>query len=115
MKLLNKSKDNKELISDLKVADTLVARGVGLLNRNSLSENEALWILRCNSIHTFFMKFSIDCVFVDKDLVVKKIKTNVQPWRLVPPIIGARSVFELASGVSEKLHIEVGDQLHVSN
>jgi uncharacterized membrane protein (UPF0127 family) len=59
------------------------------------------------------MKFSIDCVFVDRKLRVKKIYRDVRPWRLVLPVLGASSVIEMASGTAERLKINVGDQLHV--
>ncbi len=113
MKKLENSTTKTTLIPNLEVADDMRTRGVGLLGRSSLAEDHALWILRCNSIHTFFMKFAIDCVFVDKNLKVKAIYKDVKPWRLLLPVWGARSVFEMASGVSSKLNIRVGDQLNV--
>ncbi|WP_413559727.1 DUF192 domain-containing protein [Bdellovibrio sp. HCB209] len=113
MKKLENLTTKATLIPNLEVAETMQTRGVGLLGRSSLAEDQALWILRCNSIHTFFMKFAIDCVFVDKNLKVKAIYKDVKPWRLVLPVWGARSVIEMASGVSSKLNISVGDQLNV--
>ena len=110
--LLNKT-TNQELIANLEVAKTFWSRGKGLLGRSSLAEEQALWIHQCNSIHTCFMKFAIDCVFVDKNLKVKAIYRDVKPWRLVLPIWGASSVIEMASGTSSKLKISVGDQLYV--
>lgn len=112
MKLESKTK-NLTLIEHLEVAESLMARGKGLLGRSSLDADHALWIHDCNSIHTFFMKFAIDCVFVDKSLKVKAIYENVQPWRLVLPIWGARSVVEMAAGSARRLNVNVGDQLNV--
>lgn len=108
--------ENKEtLFSKLEIASTFVNRGVGLLGRHDLEEEAALWIHSCNSIHTFFMKFSIDCVFVDKNLKILKIVENVQPWRLIFPVWGAQSVFELKSGSAKKLNLKLGEVLHVGN
>lgn len=104
---------NATLIPRLGVAKDFVARGKGLLGRNSLSSEEALWIHHCNSVHTFFMKFPIDCVFVDRNLRVKKIYNNVTPWKLVLPVWGASSVIEMAAGTAAHLNIRVGDQLYV--
>jgi uncharacterized membrane protein (UPF0127 family) len=101
------------LIPRLEVADTFATRGKGLLGRSTLATEEALWIHHCNSIHTFFMKFAIDCVFVDRNLKVKKVYHGVRPWRLVLPVLGASSVIEMASGTAASLKINVGDQLHV--
>lgn len=110
--LINKTK-NQVVISEVEVAGSFWARGRGLLGRSSLSEFQALWIPRCNSIHTFFMKFSIDCVFVDRNLKVQAIYPDVKPGRLLLPVWGASSVFEMSAGVSQKMNISVGDQLYV--
>ena len=111
-KLINMT-NKSELIPKLEVADTFITRMVGLLGRKSLAKDQALWILRCNSIHTFGMKFSIDAVFVDKSLKVKAIKSSIKPTRLLLPVWGASSVFEMASGRAVELNINIGDQLHV--
>ncbi|MGE5085504.1 MAG: DUF192 domain-containing protein [Bacillota bacterium] len=112
MKLENITTQQK-LIPNLEVAKSFTSRGKGLLGRSSLAEDRALWIHHCNSIHTFFMKFAIDCVFVDKNLKVKAVFQDVKPWRLILPVWGASSVIEMASGMSSKLKISVGDQLNV--
>ncbi|MGZ3775267.1 MAG: DUF192 domain-containing protein [Pseudobdellovibrionaceae bacterium] len=110
--LMNKT-TNEVLISHLEIAQTFATRGKGLLGRTFLESHHALWIHRCNSIHTFFMKFSIDCVFVDKNLKVKALYEDIHPWKLVWPVWGATSVIEMASGSIGKMKIKVGDQLYV--
>ena len=115
MAVLKNRNENKILVENLSIANSLWARGLGLLGRRSMSSEEALLITRCNSIHTFFMKFSIDCVFLDKDMKVKSIRTYVEPGRFVLPVWGASSVIELAAGVSIKCNIKVGDQLDVGH
>jgi len=106
---------NQQLISDLEVAASEWARGKGLLGRKSLGSEQALWIKRCNSIHTFFMKFTIDCVFLDKNQRVKAIYPEVKPFRLVWPVWGAKSVIEFPAGRAKELAIQVGEELHVGN
>ncbi len=113
MAILENKTKNQIVISQLEVAKDFWSRGKGLLGRVSLDENQGLWIHHCNSIHTYFMKFPIDCVFVDKGLKVKAVYANVTPWRLVLPVWGARSVFEMKAGSAEKNNIKVGDQLYV--
>lgn len=113
MKSLVNKTTQQTLIPRLEVADTFHTRGKGLLGRDSLAGDHALWIHRCNSIHTFFMKFAIDCVFVDRQLKVRKVYHDVRPWRLVLPVWGASSVIEMASGTAKRLNINVGDQLYV--
>ena len=104
---------NQVLISHLKVADGMWSRMKGLLGMETLPSQEALWIHRCNSIHTFFMNFSIDCVFLDSDLKVKALKEQIKPSRMTFPIWGARSVIEMKSGQIRDLGLKVGEQLHV--
>ena len=68
--------------SVIKVADQGAARRKGLLGRNCLEPGEGLWILPCESIHTFGMRFPIDLVYLDRQNNIKKIRSNVRPWRL---------------------------------
>lgn len=110
--LLSKTR-NQQLISDLEVAATEWARGKGLLGRKSLGSEQALWIRRCNSIHTFFMKFTIDCVFLDKNQKVKAVYSRVKPFRMVWPVWGASSVIEFPAGRAQELNIQIGEELHV--
>lgn len=111
MKLLNASRQT--LVPKLEVADTLWTRMRGLLGRSQLPPDEALWIRASGSVHTFFMKFAIDLVFVNHDLVVTKIVSNVHPFRFVWKGWSANSVIELQAGFLEKNPIRVGDKLHV--
>ena len=111
-RLINSSK-GLELAADLRCAKGFYARGKGLLGRSNLPTGEGLWILRCTSIHTFFMRFAIDVVFVDKNLIVKAIFQNVQPWRMTMPAWTASSVFELPAGTLARCPTEVGDQMYV--
>lgn len=111
MQLMNS--EQQVLITQLKEAKSFSERSIGLLGRSSLADNEALWIHHCNSIHTFFMRFTIDCVFLDKKNKVKAIRSQVKPGRLVLPIWGASSVIEMCSGKAKDLGIKIGDQLYV--
>jgi len=92
MKLIRRN-DNTILAEHVEVANGFVDRLRGLLGKTSYPKDTAMWIDPCNSIHTFFMKFSIDAVFVDKQLCVKSVHTDLPAWRLIPPVIGAKSVF----------------------
>jgi uncharacterized membrane protein (UPF0127 family) len=65
-----------------KVARTFFQRAKGLIGTRYLERGEGLLILRCNSIHTFFMSFPIDAVFLDRNDKVVKIVRNIRPWRL---------------------------------
>jgi uncharacterized membrane protein (UPF0127 family) len=106
---------NKNLISDLKVAQDFWDRGLGLIPKKNLEPEQGLWISRCKSIHTCFMSFAIDCVFVDKNLKVQALVEEIQPWRMTKFFWKADSVFELSAGSIRRLQIELGDQLNVGS
>jgi uncharacterized protein len=110
LSIINK---NNLLLAEVELAKTFWQRSRGLMFRNQLAKNQTLWILNCNSIHTGFMCFPIDVVFVNKKMQVKRIIKNIRPWRLVLPVWGATSVFEFASPATNLDQIEIGDQLHV--
>lgn len=113
--MLKSQTRNQILISDLKVATSFWARGKGLLGLKSLGAGQALWIHQCNSIHTFFMRFSIDCVFLDKELRIRKIYEDVRPFRLILPVWGAKTVIEFPAGKARDLQLQTGEALHVGH
>jgi uncharacterized membrane protein (UPF0127 family) len=84
---------------------------VGLLGRAGLAANEALWIEDCRSIHTFFMRFEIDCVFVDQKGQIRKIYHHIKPWRMRGPVWSASAVIEMAAGQAKEKKLIEGDIL----
>ncbi len=96
---------------DARLAATSWERMKGLLGRSYLAEREALVIPHCASIHTCFMRFSIDVLFVNKQLKVIRAIHGLKPFRLTMPIPGAWGVIELASGVVSRSNTVAGDQL----
>ncbi len=106
--------DKAELmIPQLEEATSVFQRAKGLLGRADLADHQGLWIKPGNNIHTFFMKFSIDCIFVDKNLVVQKIKSNMVPFRIAGPHWKTTSVIEVKAGTAQKWKLVEGDQLYV--
>lgn len=105
--------DKKVLLSDLQIANTMWTRGKGLLGTKELASSKGLWLNPGNSIHTFFMNYAIDCIFVDAGLKIKALVPNVGPGKMVWPIWGAKSVIEVQAGMIEKMNLKVGDELHV--
>jgi uncharacterized membrane protein (UPF0127 family) len=92
------------------VAESFAARLRGLLGRRALPAREGMLIRRESSVHTFFMRFAIDVVFLDADERVLRIDPDVGPWRL-KACRGARSVLELAAG--ESAGLSVGDRIEL--
>ena len=111
-RLLNQT-TNQEIAKQVVRAENLYARTKGLLGRKNLPLSEVLWIDRCPSVHTFFMQFPIDVVFVDKNMKVTKVHKNLKPWRITPPLqFKNHSCFEFAANTI-KDKIKEGDRLHV--
>ena len=81
--------------------------------RHLLPPGTAMWIAPCSGIHTFFMRFAIDVVFVDHGLRVVRVRPGLRPWRLGPFVLGAHGVFELPAGTLAGLGLERGDVLLV--
>lgn len=99
-----------EIASCAEVADTAASRNKGLLGRTGLPSGGGLWIVPCESVHTFFMKFPLDLVYLDRNKKVRKARGNVGPWRL-SGCLSAHSIIELPAGTIEKTQTRRGDQL----
>ena len=105
-----KSRDGRTICERCRVADTPLARLKGLLGRSELPRGEGLLLRPASAVHTWFMRFPIDAVFVDRDLVVVGVAAELRPWRAAGRR-GARAVLELAAGESERRGIRPGDAL----
>jgi uncharacterized protein len=110
LRILNHTQ-NTVLAGHAAVADTFVSRMRGLLGRESLPEGEALVITRCNSIHMFFMRFSIDVVFIDKNDRVVGLLKKIPPLALSPVYWRASKAIELPAGTITKTKTRLHDKL----
>jgi uncharacterized membrane protein (UPF0127 family) len=98
------------------VADTVIpafessSRRKGLLGRDSFPDGSAMIIAPTNAIHTFWMRFAIDVMFVRRDGVVVKVQERLAPWRAA---VGAKAyaVIELPAGALRRGDVKVGDAL----
>lgn len=86
---------------------------IGLLNKKSLLADEALVITKCQSIHMFFMRFSIDVIFVDKNDHVVGLVQRIKPFRLSPIFFQSRYAIEVPEGVIEKVRMSIGDKVEI--
>jgi len=94
------------------VADTSAKRRTGLLQHERLEAGEGLWIVPCESVHTFFMKFPIDLVYIDKRKKVRKVRHAVPAWRMSACLV-AHSVLELPAGTARASGTMAGDELAI--
>jgi uncharacterized membrane protein (UPF0127 family) len=94
------------------VARTPLARMRGLLGRHGLAEGEGLLLEPAGSIHTFFMRFPIDVVFLDREQRVVRVVPNLRPWRTAG-VRKARAVLELAAGEAARVGMTPGSALRL--
>ncbi len=91
-------------------AETSSERRVGLLKHSGLDDGAGLWIVPCESVHTFFMKFPIDLVYLDREKKVRAVVRRLVPWR-VSMCLAAHSILELPPGTIDRTNTQKGDQL----
>jgi len=106
-------KDGVPLVSTVLCAGGFVARLIGLLGRRGLGSDRAMYLTPCGGIHSCFMRFELDLIFVDADLRVVRIVRKVKPWRCVSGGRGARGVIELEAGWLADDAVAVKDQLRL--
>jgi hypothetical protein len=99
-------------IARLEVARTELQRLRGLLGRSGLPPGQGMLIERCRSIHTFFMKFALDVIFVDSDWEVRRVVRDLRAWRRAASP-GASHVVELAAGALDGTDLAPGDALKI--
>ncbi len=102
--------DGRVVCESVRVADTTLRRLRGLLGRGSLPPDQGMLLRPAWSIHTWFMRFPIDVVFLDPEQVVVKIERDVSPFKTAT-CRGAREVIELASGECARRGLELGDRV----
>lgn len=88
-------------------------RFFGLMGRASLESGAGLWLSPCRSIHTWFMRFAIDVIFMDRSGTVLRIARAVRPWRLVWAPWGTHSVLEVAAGWLPQDALRTGDRAEI--
>jgi uncharacterized membrane protein (UPF0127 family) len=99
------------LAERVEVAAAMAERLRGLLGRTELARGSALAIAPCSAIHTFFMKFAIDAVFLDRSGRVVRALPALPPWRATRFHRRAAQVVELPAGTLERTGTREGDQL----
>lgn len=102
----------RPLATVLEVADDSYTRRKGLLGRDGLAPDSGLWIFPCESVHTFAMRFNIDLVYLDRNYVVRKVRSNVPRGR-ISICLTAHSVIELPAGTVAATGTAAGDRISI--
>lgn len=104
----NRSKGDTILASRVVWAGSSAARRRGLLGRDSLNPDEGIYIVPCEWVHTFGMRFPIDIAFLHRDGRVLAVHHALKPKRLSKLVFRAHGVLELAAGRLAETQTEVG-------
>jgi len=112
MRLLNQTR-NVILVEEVSIAKTPCSRIKGLLGKKFFPAGQALVIEPCNSIHTFFMNFSIDVLFVDKKYKIVKILNDFKPNKFTQIYWSVNKAIEFPSGTLNSSNSQIGDQLQI--
>ncbi len=101
--------------TELRIANTHLQRLMGLMGTPStaLHTGCALWIQPCHGVHTMFMRYPIDVVYLDGDYRVVKVEENVRPWRVTPVVVESATVLELPAHTIFNTGTKVGDVLEI--
>ncbi len=103
---------NTVLAETTDVADTASKRRIGLLRHERLDPGHGLWIVPCEAVHSFGMRFAIDLVYLDRKKRVRKVRAAMAPRRISGCLM-AHSVLELPVGTIEASGTKAGDQLEI--
>jgi hypothetical protein len=93
---------------DVLKAKDFFTRSRGLMFKNSIDKGTGMFFPHCNWIHTFFMKFPIDVVYLDKKMKIVDLETDLRPWRFCMPRFSASHVLELPSGTVNSFLLKTG-------
>ncbi len=83
----------------------------GLIPYAELNENKVMLLENCRLIHTFFMRFSIDVIFINKNGIIKKLNENLKPYRFCISNLNARHVYEASVGFIKRFNLKTGDDI----
>lgn len=113
LRAINVSKKT-DIASHVRVATSILERAVGLLGTSTLPPGEGLWISPCKSIHTFFMRYPIDVLFLDEKGTVIAQET-LRPWRISRWQLKARGVLEVNAGAAQNSQTVLGDRIELKD
>jgi uncharacterized membrane protein (UPF0127 family) len=105
-------RSGQTIATAIELALTRSARRRGLLDRTALDPSSALMLAPCLMIHTGFMRFAIDVIFVNRSGRVLRIVRDLGPWRIAASF-GAYATIELAAGALVSRDVAVGDCLYL--
>jgi uncharacterized membrane protein (UPF0127 family) len=105
-----KTANGEVICQKMIVADDMFSRMKGLMFSEKLPDCDGFLITPCNSIHTFFMLYSLDLLFLDRDFKIVKAVYDLRPWRMSWIYFKSHQVLEMKAGTLKK-DLKTGDKL----
>ena len=106
-------KTQEVFANNLKMNNTYFSRLIGLMFKRDLPADSGIILKPCTQIHTCFMRFNIDVIFLDDDLQVLHVIENMKPWRISPLFLKSRYAIELPAGTL-KGRVKKGETLAIA-
>jgi hypothetical protein len=96
---------------EIKLATSILQRFFGLMGKPALPTGQGLWLEPCDSIHSCFMRFCFDAIFLSKEGEIVHLIQGMRPWRMSPILFKSNVVVELPQGSIEQAGLKIGDKL----
>lgn len=106
-------RESEIISSHIKIADTFWLRLQGLIGKKALQPGEGLLLRPCSQVHTWFMKFAIDLIFLDQEGIIVQLVSAIAPGRVSPLVIKAGQVLELEAGTIMRYQLKEGEKLTI--
>jgi len=103
----------RPLAERVQIAHSLWSRTRGLLGTRELPAGEGLLLEPCSSIHSFWMRYAFDALFLNRDGEIVHAISRMRPYRVSRPVFSAHSVLELPAGTIEATASRRGDRVRV--
>jgi uncharacterized membrane protein (UPF0127 family) len=104
-----------DIASKAQIAASMGQRIKGLLGRAGLEPDEAMVLKPCTSVHTIFMRFPIDVLFLDKNMQIIRLIQNMPPYRLSPFVWASHLAIELPAGKISQTNTQLGDRVRIQS
>jgi hypothetical protein len=112
--VVDETREDAVIGESVQVADTFWTRLIGLMGRKSLAHGSGMLLNPCSSIHTCWMRIPIDVLYLDGNMRVLALNTNLKPWRIGTIRMRTQKVLELPVGTIALHEIKVGDRLSLA-
>ncbi len=104
---------SKVNLTKIKQANDIISIGIGVIGWKSFGDFNGLLLTNTNSVHTFFVRFPMDLVFLDKNMHIIRLVSYLKPFRISPIVWQAKYVLEMPTHSIEKFSIKLDDKINL--